>query len=277
MILLFLSLVLSLGERLPVLDHSFLDVAPSYLDEGGVGKADVKRHRLEHSSGFLLSAPSELLEPILLQPENLTCANGQLDLPSGRYQIDTAKWNGQTANHLQLNGCKTLTAHGTTLELFAPLVFDSHLEFRGHLSIVAKTGMTCLTVLGSLHVVSGDLSIEGCYMKWSSLEMALEPIRQFLPDEPSDEVNNEVSDDEWEDSSMLEAPNDLHLHEYQTFFAGGAISSFQLTQSSGNLFIRNCGRGNGDYGGAIRVKKSFTQMGGSLVIQNCTTKGNGGA
>eukprot|EP00435_Cladocopium_sp_Y103_P015428 s3200_g3.t1 len=267
MILLFLCLAISLGERLRNVEHSVLENATnSYL----VGRhstsiltdAAVKKNHLhEHSVGFpsrtTTDTSLEPTGPALLQPETLTCSDGVLNLPRGRYRIDPDQRKGQSVHYFK--GCKNLTSHGTTLELFAPLVFDSpHLEFQGQLAIVAKDGMTCLT---------------GCYMKQFSIEAIFERMRPFLPDD-GDDVNNEVSDDEWEDDySLLEIPQGWQK-DFK-YLVGGAIDSFQLL-TSGTLSIRNCSRSRGS-GGAIRVDSDFQQLGGAVVIQNCTAKEHGGA
>eukprot|EP00435_Cladocopium_sp_Y103_P005573 s5971_g1.t2 len=132
--------------------------------------------------------------------------------------------------------------------------------------------MTCLTVLGSF-VVSGDLSIEGCYLgRENSLEDALEKMRRLVPD-ASDE-NNEVSDDEWDDESFLEIPTQLNGNF--KYFAGGAIDSYELTLMQGTLSIRNCSRGRGS-GGALRVKGEMAQFAGAVVIEQCRAREHGGA
>ena len=189
--------------------------------------------------------------------EDLKCVNGTLEL-KGTYQVHGKE------GYYQVSECHSVIAHNAKLELFAPLVFNStSVEFRGHLTVVAKKPMarSCLRFAGQV-VISGDFFVKDC-QKQTILDATMDRMdrmRDYLPDNPADDMDNPVDDDEWEDSSLLEA-TDGYTH------GGGIYAVNLILQKSGKITIENCSSKMN--GGAIYVEDSFTQEGGDMMIHNC--------
>ena len=158
--------------------------------------------------------------------------------------------------------------------LFKPLDFQAQrLEFHGTLTLHGSVqGITCLRVAGVL-VVSGNLSVMNCGFRHFAdelnkpLEDRLAHAERFLPDDTDDDVNNEVSEDEWEDSLMERVSRAPRLDNY-----GGGVHAAEVLHLNGTINITNC---SAERGGAIRTL-NFSQLGGHVHIHNCNASAGGG-
>ena len=215
--------------------------------------------------------------------KDLKCVNGTLEL-KGTYQVHSNYvYKKKNKLHL-LSGCHRVIAQDATLELFAPLVFNStSLDFQGNLTVVGKAPMegSCLRVLGQV-VISGDFFVKDCQnQRTDSRSKYGGGINALNVTQKSGRISIENCSSKSyggaiyvKDSFTQEGGEMMLKHCQAGSLGGGVYAEENFTQNNGVLQVEDCSAG--DSGGGLYADKSFRQTGGNISLSNCRADIDGG-